>query len=133
MFTPIRRCELSYQKVVRKFPDELKRTIVFDFESGKRDVDELNAIYQIKGHSTISRWCKLYGGSRDQKMNNNKPKKPSAESEQTLLLLSQVHMLEKELKESRLKQATLETLIDIAEQHYSIVIKKNFGGKRLSK
>jgi hypothetical protein len=48
-------------------------------------------------------------------------------------MLNQIKVLERELKEARFKQAALETLIDIAERHYSIVIKKNSGGKPSSK
>jgi len=60
---------------------------------------------------------------------NESTRKIQVDDEKTLLR-NQVMVLEKELKEARWKQATLETLIDVAERHYSIVIKKNFGRKQ---
>lgn len=122
---------MSYLKTGRYFAENIKKSVVVELESGKRDVDELKKLYQIRGHSTILGWCRLYGKNNKTAMNKINTK--SSSSEENTLLTKQIYVLERDLKESRLKQATLETLIDIAEKHYSIVIKKNFGGKQLTK
>jgi hypothetical protein len=65
-----------------------------------------------------------------------KPKRDTAISKEAFeleLLRKQVSVLTRDLKDARLKQATLETLIDIAERHYSISIKKNTGGRPSNK
>ncbi len=116
---------MGYRTKRGGFTEAFKRSAVLEFEAGKKDIRELSHIYGIKGHSTILKWCRRYGGNRYPIMR----KSPIKKDEQTLLLLNQVKLLERELKEARLKQATLETLIDIAERHYSIDIKKNTGGK----
>jgi transposase-like protein len=115
------------------FTEEAKRAIVMAFESGKSDIKSLCAAHGITGHSTIIRWCRRYG-ERSYPIMERSPieKLPIPKNEETTLLLSQIRVLERELKEARFKQATLETLIDIAERHYSIDIKKNSGGKPFS-
>lgn len=117
-----------------EFNEEFKRKIVTEIELGARSGKDVSIEYGIKGHSTILKWCRLYGGNQYAIM--SRPKKAgtvSLKDDQVLLLQNQVKVLERELREARLKQATLETLIDIAERHHSITIKKNSGGKPLIK
>lgn len=123
---------MDYRTERGYFSAEFKKSVVLEFESGKRDIHELNNLYQIRGHSTILKWCRLYGSVKYPTMRKIKPSS-TGKTEENILLTKQIYVLERELKEARLKQATLETLIDIAEEHYSIVIKKNFGGKQLFK
>lgn len=118
----------------RNFTEEFKRFVVSEVESGKRNIRELNFDFGIQGHSTILKWCRKYGGHQYpmiKRTPNDLP--PSLKNDEASLLRNQVKLLQRELDESRLKQATLETLIDIAEKHYFIQIKKNSGGKRLNK
>ena len=113
------------------FSENFKRKIVVEIESGKRSGRDVRIAYGIKGHSTILKWCRRYGGNQYSIMNRqNKASVPGLKNEEVLLLQNQVKALEQELKESRLKQVILETLIDVAERHLSIDIKKNFGGKQ---
>lgn len=117
-----------------KFEEEFKRKIVEEIEAGKRRGSDICLEYGIKGHSTLLKWCRKYGGNQDPMINKErKISSLSLKDDKVLLLQNQVKVLERELKEARLKQATLETLIDIAENHYSISIKKNSGGKQLIK
>jgi len=113
------------------FSDDFKRAVVAEIESGKRIVSEVESTYGILGHSTILKWLRKYGekGYGTMKKSCSDGIKIHGNDENALLR-NQIKVLEKELKESRWKQATLETLIDIAEHHYSIVIKKNSGRKR---
>jgi transposase-like protein len=117
------------------FTEEFRRWAVSVVESGEQDVVSFSYSHGIRGHSTIMKWCRRYGGKEYPVM--AKKQKNGVEhiqdNRQLQLLRNQVKVLESELKEARLKQATLETLIDIAEQHYPIRLKKNTGGKRLSK
>ena len=113
-----------------EYSDEFKRFVVSEIESGKRNPKDLNQAYGIQGHSTILKWCRKYGGNHypmAKRTSNDSAIK--GKDDETALLRNQVKLLQKDLDESRLKQATLETLIDIAEKHYSIRIKKNSGAK----
>ena len=114
-----------------RFTEEFRRWAVSEVESGTQSSVALSREYGIRGHSTLLKWCRRYGGNEYPIMKKTtKDVARSVKDDRALLLQNQVKMLERELKEARLKQATLETLIDIAERHYSISIKKNIGGKQ---
>lgn len=117
------------------FTEEFRRWAVSAMESGEISAAELSKRYEIRGHSTLLKWCRRYGGNSYpvMKTRHKSDSAISAEERKILLLKNQVKALESELKESRFKQVTLETLISIAERHYSITIKKNTGGKRSGK
>ena len=113
------------------FTEDFKRKIVTEIELGTRSRNDVIISYGIQGHSTILKWCRQYGGNPYPIMRKTSNTIAiSNKDDQVLLLQNQIKGLERELKESRLKQATLETLIDIAERHHSIIIKKNTGGKQ---
>jgi transposase-like protein len=114
-----------------EFNEDFKQKIVTEIENGKRSSKDISLAYGIKGHSTILKWCRQYGGNQYTIMSG--PRKsglPKLKDDQVLLLQNQVKVLERELREARFKQATLETVIDIAESRYSINIKKKCGGKQ---
>ena len=113
------------------FTEEFKRWAVTELETGRSASTELSKRYGIGGHSTILKWCRRYGGNQYPFMKKAKPTGVQiGKNDQVLLLQNQVKVLERDLREARLKQATVETLIDIAERHHSICIKKNTGGKQ---
>jgi transposase-like protein len=113
------------------FTEDFKRWAVAEFEAGRKSLKEYSESYGIQGHSTILKWCRRYGKNEYPVIKKaNLGGLPRLRNDQELLLQNQVKMLERELKETRLKQATLETLIDIAERDYSINIKKNTGGRQ---
>lgn len=121
---------MEIREIRNGFTVEFKRWVVSEIAAGKKNRHEVCQEYGIQGHSTIQKWFYRYGGNQDLSMSS--PSQPSSQKDsdkQSLLLRNQVKALERELKESRLKQVVLETLIDIAERHYSISIKKNTGGK----
>ncbi len=116
------------------FTEEFKRRVVSKVETGRCTIKELNATHRIQGHSTILKWCRLYGGKKYPMMRRTITELRGIRGDdEKVLLRNQIKVLEQELKEARWKQATLETLIDIAERHHSIVIKKNTGQERLTK
>lgn len=121
---------MDYRTEHGYFKEEFKRMVVSELESGQRTVQEVTSTYGILGHSTLLKWCRQYGEKSYSSMRKNGDTAPIKGDNEKVLLRNQIKVLEQELKESRWKQATLETLIDIAERHHSIVIKKNSGPKR---
>ena len=122
---------MEIRSIKRGFTEEFRRFVVTEIETGSRSSAGIGREYGILGHSTILKWCRRYGGNQHTIM--SKPGRvgiPAEKDDRVLLLQNQVKVLERELRESRFKQATLETLIDIAETHFSINIKKKCGGKR---
>ena len=117
------------------FTEEFRRWSVSVLEAGTKSSADVMNEYGIRGHSTLLKWCRRYGGNQYPIMSTRTRNGVTVpkEEQKLLLLRNQVKVLERELKEARLKQATLETLIDIAEHHYSISIKKNTGDKQSSK
>ncbi len=113
------------------FPEEFRRWAVTKVESGELSVEEINRDYGIQGHSTVVKWCRRYGTKQyPVGPQRASAERASPEERKIHVLRSQVKVLERELKEARLKQATLESLVEVAEQRYGIVVKKNYGGRR---
>lgn len=122
---------MDFRSERRYFSEDIKRSVVARLESGAITVTKLKSTYGILGNSTISRWCQQYGKKELQRMKKSDDSVLEIRGDdEKVLLRNQIKVLEDELKEARWKQATLETLIDVAERHYSIVIKKNSGQKR---
>lgn len=115
------------------FPEPFRRRVVKGIESGKMTEVEVKKRYHIDGHSTILKWCRRYGRHRYPVTYTRSIPMTTDEQKKARILRNKVRLLEHELNESRLRQATLEALIEIAEETHSIAIKKNSGGKRLKK
>ena len=101
------------------FPEEFRRWAVSAMERGEISATELSVQYGIRGHSTVLKWCRRYGGNTYPIMRKMRDLSSNlSEGERKLQeLQNQVKIMERELKDSRLRQATLETLIEVAEQH----------------
>lgn len=115
------------------FPESFRKRVVKGIESGKLTAIEVRNRYHILGHSTILKWCRRYGQHKYPVTKARSMPMSTEERKKVRILQHKIRLLEQELQESLLKQATLETLIEIAEETHSITIKKNSGGKRLKK
>jgi transposase len=113
-----------------RFKEEFRKEVILKIETGQLRVSEAKRQYGILGHSTLLKWHRKYGRNNYSIMTAPVKTNLSGDKKRILLLQNQVKVLERELREARLKQATLETLIDVAEETYSIPIKKNSGGKQ---
>jgi len=80
--------------------------------------------YGIRGKSAVLNWCRKYGRYEHLGM-KERTRDESEELEEKLR--ADKAALEAELKASKLKVASLEALIEVADQMYSTDLKKKLG------
>lgn len=106
----------------RQFSEEFKRTVVQDYEKGQFSVLELSQLYQL--HTTIIyRWIQKYSSYNKRKI---KVVEMADSSKQKLKdLHKRIEELERIVGQKQLNIDFLEKMIELANAHYSIDIKKN--------
>ncbi len=121
--------EIKKGKAGRKFQYELsfRRKICEELLSGQITTGDLARKYQIPGAGTIMRWLKWY--QEEQKdLLSSLPMESSQEKPDNSIEKS-AQDLQKELEQAKAKIATLETMIDVAEEQFKIEIRKKSGTK----
>jgi transposase len=90
------------------------------------------SVYHVKSPRTIKRWITLENEENNDLavdkpsyLNKNRSVKEDPESESAV-----VRSLQKQLADAQLKIAALNTLIDVAEEHLKIDIRKKPGAKQ---
>lgn len=112
----------------RKYQYEFsfKRKVCEELLQGQITIPELARKYNLSGGGTIYRWVKWYQEEQSelvssQPMSNSPENNPNEEPDKTAI--------QKELELAKAKIATLETMIDIAEEQFKIEIRKKSGTK----
>ncbi|MGC1630481.1 MAG: hypothetical protein WA749_00065 [Gelidibacter sp.] len=107
----------------RSYTKLQKRTIVTAIEQGRMTIREARTAYDIKTEKTIRDWILVF---KDEKVDLCKETRPPMANR----VPSEIQALEKALKEAELKIKALNTLIDVAEEHLKIDIRKKSGAKQ---
>lgn len=116
-----------------RYTDEQKQRVLEDILSQKLNVQESSRHYQIPS-STIFRWIDKHTST--QKTNTFKKQKEKGLINEELSkedYESKIELLEKALAKERYKTAAYKTMIEIAEEEFSISIEKKSGTKQLKK
>jgi len=115
------------QRRVRHFSDTFKSDKVKEIESGQLKISELVKEYEVSPTS-INRWINKYGT-----MKEKKPSKLIVESDsdtkKVLELQKRVAELERIVGQKQILIDFKDKMIEIAEEHYKVDIKKNFSTK----
>jgi transposase-like protein len=113
----------------RKHQYELsfKRKVCQELLSGQITITDLARQYNISGAGTIMRWVKWFQQEQEELL-SSQPMEISQENNDPNIEKSAKEM-EVELRLAKAKIATLETMIDIAEQQFNIEIRKKSGTK----
>jgi transposase-like protein len=122
------------------YPRQLKKKIAREVVLGEKGMTEASRDYNIS-FGSIFRWTKQFREAiMEEKAKEDvisslmkKPKKNQEEADlpSELQSLKEENMqLRKKLFESNLKTEALSTLIDLAEEHYGIPVRKNSGAKQ---
>ena len=112
------------------YSEIFKIKVVKEVEAGILNKEQARRKYGIKGNSAVSNWCRKYG--KNQQLGIKKKaihKKEKDESEELKRLLAEKVELESQLEASKLKIASLEALIEVADEIYSTDLKKKLGLK----
>lgn len=111
------------QRRVRNFSESFKAEKVSELESGVTRICELVKEYEISG-TTVRRWKAKYGKVK------KKPERLIVETEsdtkKLLELKKRVAELERIVGQKQIMIDFKDKMIELAEEHYKIDIKKNF-------
>lgn len=116
-------------KTYYSYSESFKIKVVKEVESGVITKEQARRIYGIRGKSAVLNWCRKYGRYKHLGIKDG----IRGESEELRQLRAEKAALEAELKASKLKVASLEALIEVADQMYSTDLKKKLGLKRRRK
>ena len=121
------------RRKVKRFPDELKLEAVKEYLSTCISQSELKLKYGFRGNSTLYNWISRFDISKPdddffkkQEVMSKEVRKSKSELEQE----SRIKKLESELAYERLRTEALSTMINIAEDHFKISIRKKSGTKQ---
>jgi transposase len=122
---------MSNQKITYRYSLAFKQRVVSDIESGKYYVAEARRVYGIAGCGRIEAWIKQLG--KNHLLGKVVRIEMKDEKDRIKELEKEKRQLESALAQEHLKNLALESLIEAAEEHYQVDLKKNFGAKESKK
>jgi len=111
---------------IRRYGESFKRNLVFQYTSGKHTVRELCKLYGVSDHS-IYTWIRKY--SHFEQGGIIVIEHAESSSEKFKNMEAQIKALEQSLGQKQMLLEYYKKLVELAEAHYEIDIKKNFGTK----
>ena len=115
------------QKLIIRYSTAFKQKVVTEIESGELSIVGAQRLYGINGAETIQTWIKRLG--KNHLLNKLVRVEMKDEKDRIKELEKKIRDLESALANSHIKNIALESLIEVAGEHYRIDLKKNFGGK----
>jgi transposase-like protein len=116
-------------KTYYSYSESFKIKVVKEVESGVMTKEQARRRYGIRGKSAVLNWCRKYGRYEHLGMSRLRVRTGSEESEELKQLRAEKKALEAQLEASKLKVASLEALIEVADQMYSTDLKKKLGSR----
>lgn len=117
------------QRQVRHFSDTIKIQKVREIESGQTKISEIVKEYEVAS-ITVYRWMKKFGTMK------KKPEKLIVEADsdtvKLLELKKKIADLERTIGQKQILIDFKDKMIELAEEHYKIDIKKNFSTQQSS-
>ncbi|NQX78935.1 transposase [Gilvibacter sp.] len=106
----------------RRYTEDFKKKVVQDFESGKCGILELERMYSIP-NTSIYRW--VYKYSRFNERDIQVVEMKDSQSEKIKQMEARIKELERAVGQKQMNIDFLEKMIELADDHYKIDIKKN--------
>ena len=114
-------------KIIYRYSTAFKQKVVTEIEGGELTISEAQRLYGINGAATIQAWMKKLG--KNHLLNRVVRIEMKDEKDRLKELEKKIRDLESALANEHVKNIVLESLIEVAEEHYKTDFKKNFGGK----
>lgn len=112
------------KRTQRDYTLGFKLAVVSQVEKGELTYKQAQKAYGIQGRSTVLVWLRKHGN-----LDWNKPSLHSMpKSKETPA--QKIKRLERELKDEKLKNTILNTMIDISDKQYGTSIRKKFSSKQ---
>jgi transposase len=113
---------MSETRTITRYSKAFQQKVVTEIEIGKLTIAQARKIYDIKGSGTINYWLKKFG--KNHLIAKVVRIEMKDEKDKVQELERQKKQLESALAQAHLKIISLESLIESAEAHYQIDIKK---------
>lgn len=115
----------------KHYSTELKLRIIDEIESGQLTAWGARKKYNIGGHVTVYKWLRRFG-KRDLVV-HKRSLAMSKKTDRLQQLKEKNKLLESALADAQLKILALESLVEVANEHYGDNLKKNFGSEALKR
>ena len=113
------------QKETIRYSNSFKQKVVREVEQEGLRFSQARRRYGIKGAGTIQRWVHKFG--KNHLLDKIVRVEMKREKDRIKELEAEIKKLKIALADSTMEKHTLETLIDIVNEHYGTDVKKNLG------
>lgn len=119
------------RKTILRYSLSFKQKVVREIEHEGLTISEVRRRYGISGYSTIRRWLIIFG--KNDLLNRIVRVEMKGEKDRVKELQAEIKKLKLALADTTIEKHLLETLIDVANEHYHTDLKKNFGDQSSKK
>lgn len=113
----------------RTFSDSFKRQKIHEIETGQTKVSEICRLYEVS-NVAVYKWLSKYGTMRKKK--ERLIVESESDAVQLLEMRKKIAELEQLVGQKQVLLEFQDKMIEMAEEHYQIDIKKKFSGKQSS-
>jgi transposase-like protein len=115
----------------RTISTDFKRKVVLEVLSGKLTKEAARRVYDVRGKSSINDWIRQFGNEFGPIINPDVSLPSMVNETETIdQLKAKLKELQKELDLSKERSGLLESVIEVAEEHFKIDIRKKSGAKQ---
>lgn len=118
---------MSKEKITFRYSLAFRQKVVSEIESGRLNVHQARQVYAIGGCGTIESWIRKFG--KNDLLGKVVRIEMKDEKDRVKQLEREKRELESALAQAHLRNIALQSLIEAAEEHFQVDIKKNFGEK----
>lgn len=114
------------------YSEEFKWRVVKEVLEGRYSKEEAKRIYGIRGKSAVLYWMRQFSGVTDYRKGGIPlcDIEPMESSKELRLLQQRITELEQERDRERLRADLWQKMVELAEEHLKIDIKKKFGARQ---
>lgn len=112
-------------RIIKRYSIAFQQKVVSEIESGELTIGRARRLYDITGADTIPRWIAKLG--KNHLLNKVVRIEMKDEKDRIRELERRIRQLESALSDEHIKNAVLESLVDIARDKYGIDLKKKSG------
>jgi len=109
----------------KRYSEAFKRQVVRDLERGRTTAGEIARKFGVTGGATIDGWLRRYGTGRV--AGKGSKRQQTVDSRKVLVLERQKRELEQAVARLTVEKVALESLIEEAQSHLGVELKKTFG------
>jgi transposase-like protein len=112
-------------RTVLRYSLAFQQKVVREIESGELSIEDARRLYDIRGCETIQKWIRKFG--KNHLLSKVVRIEMKDEKDRVKELEKRIRQLESALADEHIKNAVLESLVEIARDKYGIDLKKKSG------